>query len=80
MSVTVKTVEEATCDMCGQSCGKTDGDIYIQVNGGDGRDVGPAYITGTLRFTQPYGVSSGILCDQCKVTWLTKYLNVQCVY
>lgn len=80
MGVTIKSVEEVTCDMCGQSCGKTDGDIYIQVNGGDGRGGGRAYISGTLRFSQPYGVSGGILCDRCKVAWLTKYLKVQCVY
>lgn len=42
MGVTIKSVEEVTCDMCGQSCGKTDGDIYIQVNGGDGRGGGRA--------------------------------------
>ncbi len=75
MGIVKTTVEVITCDSCGHNCGKNDGDIYIEVNGGDGRDVGPATITGTLRFTQPYGVSNGIICSFCKEAYLRQYLE-----
>jgi hypothetical protein len=75
MGIAKNTVEIVTCDICGHNCGKNDGDICIQVNGGDGRDVPPATITGTLRFTQPYKVSNGILCLFCKTKWLKKYVE-----
>ena len=63
-----------TCDICGEGCEENDGDISIKVNSG-GRDIGPATIHGTLYFTQPYGVSDGLICERCKVKWLTRYLE-----
>jgi hypothetical protein len=70
---TIKT-KECTCDICGDACGENDGVISIRVNGGDGRDVGPATINGKLTFTQPYGVSDGIICNTCKKKFLAKYI------
>lgn len=75
MGIKTHTVTVATCDMCHAECGGTDGEIRIQVNNGDGRDVGPAFVSGELRFDQPYGVSGGILCQACKFKWLRKYLE-----
>lgn len=75
MGIKETTVTTITCDICGNQCGRKDGEIEIQVNGGDGRDVGPATITGELRFHQPYGVSNGILCRSCKVKYLKTYLS-----
>ena len=69
------TTEECTCDICKMPCGKDDGKILIQVNAGDGRDVGPATINGLLQFNQPYGVSRGIVCRSCKKAWLTRYVS-----
>ena len=77
MGIEQKTITIVTCDICGNQCGKDDGAISIQVNGGDGRDVGPATIDGELRFTQPYGVSNGIICRACKVKWLRQYIEQQ---
>lgn len=72
MGIAVKTVEEVTCDLCGHGCEANDGDIRIQVDGGY-RDVGPATITATLRFHQPYGISNGILCKLCSDYWIKIY-------
>lgn len=74
MGIKTETVTIVTCDICGNQCGRGDGEISIQVNGGD-RDVGPATIHGELRFTQPYGVSNGILCMACKRKWLQHYVD-----
>jgi len=75
MGIKNKTIEVVTCDICRNTCKKDDCEISIQVNGGDGRDVGPATITGKLTFTQPYGVSNGLICRDCKIKWLTEYLK-----
>lgn len=74
MGIETKTVTTVTCDICGSQCGKDDGEVSIKVNGGD-RDVGPATIHGELRFTQPYGVSGGIICRACKLKWLESYVR-----
>lgn len=74
VGIETKTVTTVTCDICGNQCGESDGEIRIQVNSGD-RDVGPATIDGELRFTQPYGVSNGIICMSCKHKWLQLYLD-----
>ena len=74
MGVTRREVVEVNCDICGRDCAENDGDINIQVNGGDGRDVGPATIKATLRFNQPYGCSGGIVCVQCKHKYLAEYV------
>lgn len=75
MGVKKRTIKEVSCDVCKAQCGENDGDIEVRVNSGDGQDVGPAYITGTLRFYQPYGVSGGILCRACKLEYLSRYLD-----
>lgn len=78
MGIQHVTQKIITCDICGNQCSESDGDIQIKVNSGDGRDVGPAYITGSLRFDQPYGCSNGIICRSCKIKYLKKYMEQQC--
>jgi hypothetical protein len=75
MGITKREIIEVTCDICGADCKETDSLISIQVNGGDGRDVGPAIITATLKFTQPYGCSNGIVCGGCKLKYLSAYVE-----
>ena len=74
MGISTKTVTEITCDLCGAECSVFDGVIDIQVNGGDGRDVGPATLKAVFKFNQPYGVQGGIICKACKFKWLRIYL------
>lgn len=74
MGIKHRTVTEVTCDICGKECGESDGVIRARVNNGDGRDVGPAYITGELRFSQPYGVSNGLVCPACMLKYLEIYV------
>ena len=71
----IKLVTKVTCDMCGSDCGLTDGQFEVMVNGGDGRDVGPAYMKGTVTFYQPYGCSKGVVCTHCKNKWLKNYVS-----
>lgn len=75
MGVQTKTVKTVTCDMCNRACHETDDDIVIRVNGGDGRDVGPATIDGSIHFNQPYGVQGGLICIACKAKWLNRYVK-----
>ena len=75
MGITTRTVKECTCDVCGSACGELDGAIKIQVNSGDGRDVGPATIDAVLTFNQPYGASKGVVCVGCKQKWLAIYVE-----
>lgn len=77
MGIKVKTVEEVTCDLCGNDCRKGDGKIEIQINNGDGRDVGPGFIRAEFRSFQPYGVNDGIVCAPCKMKWLRKYVEME---
>ena len=74
MGISTKAITEITCDLCGEECGAFDGAIDIQVNSGDGRDVGPATLTAVFRFDQPYGVHGGIICKACKFKWLRAYI------
>lgn len=74
MGIKTQTVMTCTCDMCHAECGQWDGEIKIQVDGGDGRDVGPGYIKGSLKVTLPYRVSDGIICHDCKIKWLAAYV------
>ena len=76
MAVKTYSVVEVTCDLCGAECAGDDGNIYIEVNGGD-RDVGPAYISGRISLTQPYKCVSGDLCQKCKLAWLRRYVEDQ---
>lgn len=75
MGVKTETVRTVTCDICHKECGERDGDISIQVNSGDGRDVGPAMIFGRLQFDQPYGCQNGIICTECKIKYLSLYVR-----
>lgn len=75
MGITKKTIFIYKCDLCKAECAEDDTRIKIELNKGDGRDVGPAYLHGTLRVNQPYGTDNGIVCKQCKFTWLKKYLS-----
>ena len=74
MAVKTYSVVEVTCDLCGSACAGDDGNIYIEVNGGD-RDVGPGYISGRISLTQPYKCVSGDICRACKVAWLRRYVE-----
>ena len=74
MGIKTVTTEICTCDMCGNTCNKDEGNIKIKVNHGD-RDVGPAHVVGRIVFNQPYGCDNGIICTQCKIKWLTSYLR-----
>ena len=76
MGVKRSVVFHISCDICGAECGG-DGDsgvIRHEVNGGDGRDVGPAYVYGEIKFFQPYGCDKGIVCEKCKMKYLAAYL------
>lgn len=75
MGIETKTIRIITCDICGSACGEDDGKIKIQVNSGDGRDVGPATIEGRVSFFQPYGAQNGIVCVPCKKKWLSNYIS-----
>lgn len=77
MAVKTYSVVEITCDLCGSECAGDDGNIHIQVNSGDGRDVGSAYISGRISFTQPYQCVSGDICQACKIEWLRRYVEAQ---
>ena len=75
MGISTRTVTEISCDLCGSECSASDGVIDIRVNGGDGRDVGPATLTAAFRLDKPYGVQGGIICGECKLKWLGIYLE-----
>ena len=77
MGITTKTVETCTCDLCGAVCDKHDGNIFIEVYPGDGRDVGPGHVMAELRVHIPYKASNGIACRACKIKWLSKYVADQ---
>jgi len=77
MGVTTRTVTVCTCDVCQRECQPDEGRITIEVNGGDGRDVGPATISGMLTFHQPYGCDKGVVCRACKIKWLRRYVDAQ---
>lgn len=75
MGVSTTQITVCTCDLCGSECGNGDGEIAIQVNSGDGRDVGPATINANLVFNQPYGCHKGVVCEVCKFKWLRRYID-----
>lgn len=75
MGVVTKTLVCCTCDICREDCYHGDGVISIKVNNGDGRDVGPAFIRGTLQFDQPYVAYNGVVCLECKKKYLKRYLQ-----
>jgi hypothetical protein len=69
-----RTVVTYTCDLCESDCLASDREIAIKISNGDGRDVGPGFIRGTMGVFLPYEVSNGHLCKQCMRDWLTKWL------
>ena len=75
MGISTRTVTEINCDLCSEECGASEGVIDIQINGGDGRDVGPSTLRAAFRLDVPYGVSGGIICKTCKLKWLGIYLD-----
>lgn len=75
MATTTKTVTQVTCDSCGTECKRSDAIIDFPVSGGDGRDVGPTKIKGTIRLYQPYGVADGDLCHACLYKFLSLYMK-----
>lgn len=77
MGLVTRTVTECTCDLCQQPCQPDDSCIAIQIHPGDGRDVGPSYMTAKLSVDFQYGVSNGICCFACKMKFLRKYVDQQ---
>ena len=75
MGITQKTVTVCTCDVCGNPCDPYENRLRIETDGGDGGDVGPAYIHAIVQFDQPYGCSGGIVCKQCQKVWLARYID-----
>lgn len=75
MGVTIKTIEEYTCDVCHKPCEKDDAEIHIITGRGDGRDVGSSAIKGRLTFYAPYQCTNGVVCKECKTKWLKHYVS-----
>lgn len=74
MGITTKSITIVTCDICSEKCDESDSSIEIQVNGGS-RDVGAAYIRSKLSFYQLYSCTDGIVCNTCKLKYLTDYVK-----
>lgn len=70
-----KTQTVTTCDLCGDECSETDNLIEIQVDGGDGRDVGPSLIRGQVAVFLPYRTERGDICKPCLLRWLGVYVK-----
>lgn len=77
MGITTKIVKTVTCDRCGNECEEGENFIDFPINGGDGRDVGPTRIRGSITLYQPYGCSGGILCRSCLRALLRRFLGVK---
>jgi len=75
MGVTKKEIIECTCDVCDNPCDQYESRFEIQINGGDGRDVGPSKIRGLITVEHPYRCSSGVVCKKCQKEWLQRYIN-----
>ena len=75
MGIQTKTVTECTCDVCGRACKPEDTKLRVQINGGDGRDVGPSMIYATVMVEHPYRCEKGIVCKSCQKEWLQEYIN-----
>ena len=74
MGVTKKMVVECTCDMCKRPCGEYDNRIYYETDSGD-RDVNPSYISSIIYYNRSYGVTNGIVCKNCQIEWLQRYID-----
>jgi hypothetical protein len=74
MGIKTRTITECTCDICHAPCEADESCIAIEIHPGDGRDVGPSYMTAKLSVNFQYGVSNGICCKACKLKFLRKYV------
>ena len=77
MAKKTQTVTTCTCDLCGNECDEADGIVEIQVDGGDGRDVGPGFIRGRIAAFLPYRADRGEVCKLCLLKWLGVYVKNQ---
>ena len=75
MGIQTKTVTECDCDVCGRVCKPEDTKLHVQINSGDGRDVGPSTIYAVVMVEHPYCCDRGIVCKSCQKEWLQKYIN-----
>lgn len=73
MGVSTETIKTVTCDMCGEKCKESDGVIGMQTDAGD-RDVGPGSFHGKVYYSKAYVCSNGVVCKQCKLSWLKRYV------
>jgi hypothetical protein len=71
----VDTTEVWTCDLCNGPALPSDQQVAVEVYPGDGRDVGPGFLHGTLYVDIPYGVSRGVACRACKIKFLDIYIQ-----
>lgn len=67
----IEMIARCTCDFCGAQCGKNDGRIKITLQ--EGSKFSPV-IAGELRLYIPYGLDNGIICENCKLIALKKYI------
>ena len=71
MGVTIKQIKVCTCDVCGKECEEDEGNIQITTGYSiDSR----AYVFGNLYAYIPYGTSQGVVCKECKLSYLEKYI------
>lgn len=77
MTKRIQTIASFSCDLCGNDCADTDNTIEIQVNEGDGRDVGPAFLRGRITAYIPYGADRGDVCRPCLLKWLSVWVRNQ---
>ena len=75
MGIKQVTITTCTCDVCGEDCAKDESALKIQINSGDGRDVGPSYIYAKISVEHPYGCSNGIVCRKCQKEWFSHYFK-----
>lgn len=77
MTKNTQTITTCTCDLCGSGCDEKDGIVEIQVDGGDGRDVGPGFIRGQIAAFLPYRTERGEVCKPCLLKYLGVYIKNQ---
>ena len=77
MAKKTQTITTYTCDLCGSECDEIDGIVEIQVDSGDGRDIGPGYIRGRIAAYLPYRADRGEVCKPCLLKWLDVYVKNQ---
>lgn len=73
----ITTTTTIICDLCGDECGEYDSYIDFAINDGDGRDVGPTRIKGRITLYAPYRVEKGLLCNECLIINLKRFIKQQ---